>query len=354
MTRRILIRVDATPAIGAGHMMRMIAIGQLLQDHRFSVDFATVSVDRDTLQALETNRFTIHRLPDETPIGSAEDTAALDSVISDIAPDWVILDGYAFGTDYQRVIRSTGVKLMSVDDLANCHFVSDVVLNQNYGAESANYSTEPYTRKLLGSRYSMLRREFRTTDPGLGDKREPPNRFLVSLGGGTVAGMEALETIAAGLSLIDRKEIACRLIVGMFATPPESLVRLCNANPERFQLIRHVNQMSNEMSWSDVAISSGGSTVWELMRMRVPFLAVALNPPQVDFLEMLSRDGLCVTLGSHQTLETNRVRTAVEAFIDDQPRRQALVRAAEGLVDPERSGRAIMEIFRSQDSNSAT
>jgi UDP-2,4-diacetamido-2,4,6-trideoxy-beta-L-altropyranose hydrolase len=353
MTKRVVIRVDATPELGAGHMIRMIALGQLLRDLGHAVHIATIGTDRKTLSALGITEFAVHRFPDGIRIGSVDDSAALRALVTELAADWVVLDGYAFETPYQRAIVSTGAQLMSVDDLANGHFVGDVVLNQNYGAETASYSTEPRTRKLLGPRYVLLRREFRTADPRLHPKNEPPAKFLVSLGGGTAAGLDALGKIARGLALVDQPGLCFRLVIGMLMEPTAELISLCESNPTRFQLVRHVENMSSEMGSADAAICSGGSTVWELMRMRVPFLAVALNPPQVGFLEILSRDGLCVNLGSHETLDEHKVRAAVQAFIDDRKQRAALVRAAEGLIDPELSGRAIGEIFGGQGSNSA-
>lgn len=337
----VLIRVDATPEIGAGHLMRMIALGQLLRDHGHDVHLATVT-DPSTLPAAS-HEFTIHLVPGGVGIASSDDARDLVTLTRRLGAEWVVLDGYAFETEYQRTVRAAGARLMSVADRAACHFVSDVVLDQNHGAESKPYSAEPYTVKCLGTKYLMLRREFRTATPRA-QRSEPPRSVLVSLGGGASAAMEALIPLASILAQVDVAGLRFRLITGMLAAIPESLSALARSQPERFDVVRHVESMAAEMNAADAAISSGGSTTWELMRMRVPFLAVSLNAPQDAFLAALERDGLCAYLGPHTGLRVTDAHR-VEGFLADAELRTRMVRAGSAVVDPQRSSEALLQIF---------
>ena len=51
--------------------------------------------------------------------------------------------------------------MLSVDDTAQIHYYSDIVLNQNVRAErkKLKFSSEKYTKILLGIRYAILRDE---------------------------------------------------------------------------------------------------------------------------------------------------------------------------------------------------
>lgn len=342
--RRILIRVDATSDIGMGHLMRMVSLGELLTEHGYEVHFATVGQSSEWTRPLSTNNFTVHHLAGQTQIGSAEDAAALGSVIEALAPGWVILDGYAFGTDYQRAIKQSGHKVMSIDDLARGHFVADVVLNQNYGAERLVYSTEPYTRKLLGSRHVMLRREFRTFDPGKRRPNEPPVNVLISLGGSSLAGGPALGSLLCGLLAISQLELRFRVLAGKLKAVTDELRALVGSD-RRLELVHRVDRMADEMRWADVAISSAGSTMWELIYMRVPFLAVALNEPQVEFLATLERRGLCLSLGSHVDLERARIQRTVESVLTQPRIRRRLLDSSAGLIDPDRAARELLAVI---------
>jgi UDP-2,4-diacetamido-2,4,6-trideoxy-beta-L-altropyranose hydrolase len=352
VTRRVLIRVDANPFIGSGHLMRMVALAQLLSDHGVVVTFASHGPETGPL-IVNGETFARDAIRVGDAAGSPADAAALRSIILRERPDWVVLDGSAFREDYQRAVRECGVKVMSVDDLGGAHFASDVVLNQNFGAESAHYSVEPYTALKLGPAFVMLRREFRNRvrPPA---RAEPPRRVLVSLGGGTTAGSTALDVIARGLALVDRASLSFRLVVGRLAASSGTLARLSSSDPARFEILPHVQDMAAEIGLSDLAITSGGSTVWELMQSRVPFIAVALNEPQRDFLEMLERDGLTRALGGHDTLTPERVRDTLLQLVDDRPAREGMIARAAGIIDAERASRALLGVFGVPYSNSAT
>lgn len=343
MTGVVLIRVDASPRIGAGHLMRMIALAQLLRDDGRDVHLATAT-EPDALPAASAE-LTIHRVPPDVRIGSSDDARDLVALARRLGTEWIVLDGYAFETDYQRIVRGAGAKLMSVDDSAACHFVSDVVLNQNYGAEATRYSTELYTEKYLGPRYLMLRREFRVAAPRA-RTAEPPGSMLVTLGGGAAAAVEALAGLAPVLSEVGAPAMRFRLVAGMLAAVPDHVAALARSRPGRFEVVGRVESMSAEMDRADVAICSGGTTMWELMRMRLPFMAVSLNAPQEAVLSVLERDGLCVDLGPYHALRATDARR-IEAFLADPGSRAGMVRRGAAVVDPERSSEAILRIFSS-------
>lgn len=343
MTKVVLIRVDATPQIGAGHLMRMIALGQLLRDHGRDVHLATAT-DRGALPGTS-HEFTIHSIPEGVRIGSPDDARSLLTLARRLDAEWVVLDGYAFETEFQRIARGAGARLMSVDDMAGCHFVSDVVLNQNYGAESTTYSTEPYTERYLGTTYLMLRREFRAATPRTRPQGSPRS-MLVTLGGGAAAAMDALVLLASVLEHVEVAGLRFRVITGMLAGVPGPIAALARSQPERFEVVERVESMATEMDIADAAICAGGSTIWELMHMRVPFLTVSLNAPQDALLAALQRDGLCANLGSYSALQLTDARR-IEGVLADSGLLARMVDAGTAVVDPQRSSEAILRIFTS-------
>ena len=60
--KNYLIRTDASSSIGAGHLMRMIALGQMLKDSGQSVHFATTSPSSPILERLAQEGFTVHKM----------------------------------------------------------------------------------------------------------------------------------------------------------------------------------------------------------------------------------------------------------------------------------------------------
>ena len=323
--------------------MRMVALGQLLHDEGNVVHFATLRADDDTRLRLETEGFSVHALPGDLVAGSPGDASALRNVAAGLRADWLVLDGYAFETDYQRAVKGVAANLLSVDDLAKCHFVGDVVLNQNYGADRLAYSKEPYTRLVLGPSHILLRPEFRAIDPSrlVGAARR--TNLLVTLGGGTTASLRALHIIVAALASV-KTDLLLRVASGIRNELPNDLIRACERDA-RIQLLGHIDDMQVEMSVAAAAICSGGSTIWELMYMQVPFAAIALTEPQVGFLDMLRDDGLCTTLGLYNEVEPAHAAKTIQALLDSAELRRGCATAADGLIQPAESKRKLLKVF---------
>ena len=66
---------------------------------------------------------------------------------------------------------------------------------------------------------------------------------------------------------------------------------------------------------SDLAIVSGGSTMWELLHMRVPFLSIPLNKAQQGYLEFLEKENLCDNLGWHEQLTPERTALTLQNLV---------------------------------------
>src|SRR5439155_23725923 len=135
----------------------------------------------------------------------------------EIDADWVVLDGYAFGAAFQRGIREGGFRLMVFDDFGRAGlYAARVILDQNLTAREEDYRRrDSDARLLLGLKYGLLRREFRT----LAWSRDTPKvaqRVLVTLGG--AAPEEGVRTCLRVLSRISDPPFAARIIlVPLFA-----------------------------------------------------------------------------------------------------------------------------------------
>src|SRR5690606_30136060 len=94
----------------------------------------------------------------------------------------VVLDGYHFQTEYQRIIKNTGCKLVCIDDIHAYHFVADAVINHAPGLISDKYSGESCTKYFLGLKYALLRKPFRTL-PNEKNYQNRQENVFICLGG---------------------------------------------------------------------------------------------------------------------------------------------------------------------------
>ena len=149
MKKQIYIRVDGNATIGLGHLVRCLALAEMLKS-RFNITFFSREIPQSLADELKFNGFELEFIEaDETFFKRLN-----NHVI-------VILDGYHFNTDYQRSIINSGCKLVCIDDLNALHFVAHAVINFGLSLMESDYSCENYTKLLIGLDYALLRKPFR-------------------------------------------------------------------------------------------------------------------------------------------------------------------------------------------------
>ena len=139
---------------------------------------------------------------------SGSDAGETVELAREIGADWVVLDGYQFGTEFQRAVKNAEMRLLVVDD-DGCarHYVADRSSDQNPCTLGNMYpSHDSGAVLLLRMRYALLRGEFLQARPA--DRTHPARaqRVLVTLGGGdpdncTHTILEAIALIP-GLTII--------------------------------------------------------------------------------------------------------------------------------------------------------
>lgn len=153
---KVYFRADASQRIGLGHITRSLALADMLKENH-DVYFLTQSPTKEVLwQIQEVTDNIIQLSPSKDYLAEAQLIA--DKYLE--GGEIVVLDGYAFQTEYQNIIKSKARKLVCIDDLHACHFVANAVINHAGGVKESDYSCEPYTKLYLGLKYALLRRPF--------------------------------------------------------------------------------------------------------------------------------------------------------------------------------------------------
>lgn len=280
MAINLILRADATPRMGTGHVMRCLALAQAAQDQGLEVlVVGRVSVPW-VQERLHAERLSLQEIPDAVP--HEEDPANLLQQLAKTgftpADSWVVLDGYHFTLACQLAVRNTGYRLLVIDDYAHLpEYSCDILLNQNLGAEELPYAGD-IGLKLLGLRYALLRREFRKARERLSSikRNVPPQNILVTLGGGDF--IEYLERIAQDMSIPAMRGRTLRVLRG--AMDAERIKKAFASCPARLEILSRVDDMPSLLLETDLCITAGGSTCWELCCLEVPFLTVEVAENQ--------------------------------------------------------------------------
>lgn len=213
----LALRVDGGPGIGAGHVMRCVALAEAWDGP--AVFVGSIS------ESLRPSGF-----PTASDIGS---------------PEAIVADGYGFGLEEQQRLRRIA-PLLVIDDAPRLpEYACDLLLDQNAGAEMQRYNA-PGARLLLGSEYALVRRELR---PARRERAHDTARVLVVLGG---VGEGPREQV------LD----AVRSVPGAEVREPSG------------------GDYAELLVWADVAVAAAGVTAWELAYAGVPALLLRLADNQ--------------------------------------------------------------------------
>lgn len=336
MSSNLLIRVDASPQIGAGHVMRCLGLAQAWKKNKGGITFVSADMLAFALERIRNEGFDVEFVRNEA--GSLQDAYSTKAIAEGHQARWVVVDGYHFGVDYLRALRTSRNKILLIDDEGRRDgAVADLILNQNLHATAAMYSVrESNNNLLLGTHFAMLREEF--IGPGSEQVREYPKlakKILVTFGGGMPPDVlsEVLKAVAA---LGNQVEVA---VVGsqVADTPVPSCVRFLGTLPNMAPII----------AWADIAVSAAGSTSWELCRLGVPSILVDLTQNQRPLGIELGLRGIALHIPRESANAASFLRALKELLPDDSRRREMSEKGMK-LVDG-RGAKRVVAALRAQD-----
>lgn len=322
----LLIRADASPTIGSGHLMRCLALGRAWN----SAGGATLVVCGADARAFQprVDAAGVEAVWLEATFPEPRDLADLQALIAARAPAWIVLDGYHFDAAYEDGLRATGRPVLTLDDTVHrSAYRADLVLNQNLGSESFDYRTRGAGGALLGTRFALLRPEFAAARLTLSrDAARPVRRLLITMGGSDPEGM----TGCVLADLIDLPEVEIVVVVGAANLHRPVLEALVAERAAPTRIVVDAADMAAWMIWADVVVSASGSTVWELACLGCPTALVVLADNQSGIASALDAAGAAIVV---ESLAPGAARAAVDHLLADAELRVDLSRRALALVD---------------------
>jgi UDP-2,4-diacetamido-2,4,6-trideoxy-beta-L-altropyranose hydrolase len=345
MEEHLIIRVDANTRMGIGHLMRCLALAQAWKDVGGQVIFITACQSEELLQRLREERFDIHLLG--RPYPDPSDWDRTKDVLASHPNAWVVLDGYHLDETYQQKVKEAGHRLLVIDDIAHLrHYYADIVLNQNLHAEQLHYSYEPYTRLLLGTRYVLLRREFLDWKDWKRGVPKVARRVLVTLGGSDSEN-HTLKVIKA-LQEVDVPGLEAIVVIGPNNPHTQELETFIGQSQIPIRLIGDVRNMPELLASVDMAVSSAGTTTWELLFLRIPILALIVADNQRSISEQIESRRAGENLGLAGKVSTKSLAKSITQLLKDFELRTKMSENARQIVDGQGAQRVVASVLEAR------
>jgi UDP-2,4-diacetamido-2,4,6-trideoxy-beta-L-altropyranose hydrolase len=324
---QLIIRADGGPTIGIGHLVRSAALGQAWLAQGGNVTFVTACAPEMLPQAVTTARFQITQVNAVHPNSDDADEILRRSRQG----TWICCDGYHFDATFTDRLRRAGRRVLQIDDIAHgAAYSTDILLNQNTGAEELDYRCAPETLRLFGTRYALLRPEFRKSHEAQRTISGRARRVIIAIGGGDQyqlreRALRALANLGA--------ELEIHVIVPPTSTNLHELQLLGRSLKLPLVLDPDPPDMPKLLMWADLAIAGGGSTCWELCCLGVPSIVITYADNQTGITAGLQRFGAAIHLGWAFEVSDALLERTFESLIDDSAMRARLSTRARSLVD---------------------
>jgi UDP-2,4-diacetamido-2,4,6-trideoxy-beta-L-altropyranose hydrolase len=321
-----------------GHVMRCFALAQAWQDAGGIALFFMARPSSATLQRLADEKIRVIEISSDP--GSRDDAAELIGHAQARSAQWIAIDGYHFDAAYQRQMKAAGQKVLFIDDMGKAGpYCADIVLNQNLHANANMYSRrEKYTQLLLGAPYILLRRNF-TARPRKDRTARSVHRLLISMGGSDPGNLTA--KILQALRMLDLPDWEAVAIIGKDNEFRQSLNGTILENRLPVKLLENPPDVAEVMDWSDLAISAGGTTIWELGFMGVPTLAITRGEQERMLMSAATDRQIAIDLGMSQSIDETQIRKAVESLAHDTDHRLRMSKAGPALIDGKGRSRVV-------------
>lgn len=332
----LIIGADATPDLGAGHVMRCLALAQAWKEAGGNVVFWGRVVIPWVRERICQEGFRLREGVDQLArlshqkFGNDLTAVVGEYFLSSDYDVWVVLDGYDFTLEHHRQARSHGRRLLVVDD--NNHlpeYEADILFNSNPLADQFRYYGA-VGRKCLGHRYALIRREFRDVGGKVAD-RQQKNRvgtILITLGGGDISPF--LQEAIGWLEQVDLSNVSLRVVANEIGE--EALKKIGDRLSGRLEILDHVNNMAELLQDTDFCITAAGATCWELCYLGIPFVAFSIADNQKDNFRFLEDNGIVFPQNP----------SALQQALDDTSEFSLYVRRMLALID----GRGAVRLCR--------
>lgn len=268
-------------------------------------------------------------------LGVTEEQDAEETIraIGNDKSDWLIVDHYSLGKDWEKRIRPHFKNIMVIDDLANRRHDCDLLLDQNY----SNNHLDRYkglvpkaTKQFLGPQYALLRPEYAKFRKTLRRRDGTVEKILIFMGGSDPENLTAMAVDA--LSHSGLESIFLDVVIGLNHPNSEEIHIQCHTRG-RARCYNALPHLAELIVKADLCIGTGGSTSWERLCLGLPTLVITSGANQVPASEALGKDGYVEYLGPGGTLSGEDLTEKINQMVSSPVTlvRQSI--AGQALVD---------------------
>nr|WP_168710935.1 UDP-2,4-diacetamido-2,4,6-trideoxy-beta-L-altropyranose hydrolase [Ningiella ruwaisensis] len=356
----ILCRVDASLEIGAGHLMRCLALANALNKRGAQCTFLSykqkgdlhalvdeqghkrcvISSDEQAAPAIASDKSYSDKLIVASQMSEEREAQRCIQLLGKQRFDLLIVDHYHLAKTFCRSMRAICKRILVIDDLANREHDCDILLDQNLlpNASTRYQNLIPNAcQTLLGPQYALLREEFYQSKT-IDSLQQEEGHLLVNFGGNDIHNLSALCIEAMANSKYVK---SADIVIGANHPSLQQLKSAISLYPG-FTLHIQTKEMARLMHKASLMIGAGGSSHWERCICSLPALIVTVAENQVETTRYLDSLGVCQYVadasdGINNSISATMLASCIDKFLSSPDLLESMRKKASEIV-PKQAG----------------
>lgn len=305
---RVLIHTIGSNEVGLGHITRSIQLANTMIEH--DVVFVTPTSHKLGIEKLKES---MH------PVKTYKDLDGFFKNVQRFKPAMVINDVLNTSQSLVARLKKQGIFVVNFEDLGNGASKADLVINALYDNQ------KKHKRVYTGHHYYCLKDELRLYGP-----KNSPNKniqhILLTFGGTDPANLtdKVLRTLKATFA----PDIKVSVIVGLGYQRFKALEKKYAHTSIAFY--QNVHNIGAYISEADLVFTSAGRTLYEVIALDTPVIAMAQNAREMLHPIADPKNGV-VFLGHHKDVSSKVLLETYQALSQSPAKRSKLIKRMQKL-----------------------
>jgi len=240
--------------------------------------------------------------------------------VREINPDVIVVNMFKNNIERLEYFKQNTRLLVTIDDPSGAARWADIRINPLYYNDDA--ITDPA--------YVALRKEFILANKISKIIKEKVETILVTQGGADTYGF--IPKIIGALCGIE-KDCQINVVIGPAFKHRKELKEAIDKSERSFNIIHNVANMCELMQQSDLTITAGGNTMFELACVGVPGIVLCGEEFEEETADRMEKYGIVENLGFGGRASPEKIYERVRLLMKYKNRRSEMSRRGQELVD---------------------
>ena len=328
----ILFRTDSSIIMGSGHVMRCLTLADELKKKGCKTLFVSRDLPGQNFKEIESRGHCLKILPRpkdyfdvninknsyEEWMGVTQeyDAEEFKNVLIDEKFDWIVVDHYSLGQEWEKQMKNISEKILVFDDLVERKHECNLLLNHtNLPGIKKKYKglVSNNTKLLLGPKYLLLSPIFLKTKKRKPNKNGIIKRIFIYYG--SIDPSNETGKAIESLIIMDRREIIVDVVIGRNNVNMEKIKILVSKMKNAYLHVQ-LPYLAEIMAKADLALCAGGYTLWEQIFLGLPSLVTGIAENQVKPAIILDKKGCLIWLGLSENVFVDQIISKLQMLFE--------------------------------------